>query len=227
MRFITRSEAQLRFEGKSVAVVGSGPGVLGNAKGYVDSFDVVVRVNNYKLSPQAGFRTDVFASFFGSSVKKTAEELKRDGVTLCLAKCPNAHAIESEWHRKHDKMIGVDFRPHYRRREKFWFCDTFVPSVAEFMESFHALDSHMPTSGFAAMFEVLLAKPRMIYLTGFDFFQSRIHNVNEPWREKNLDDPIRHRPDLELAWVKRAVAEHQIATDVALMDALQKHKAAA
>ncbi len=85
----------------------------------------------------------------------------------------------------------------------------------------------MPTSGFAAIFEVLQARPNQVFLTGFDFFQSKIHNVNEPWREKNLDDPIRHRPDLELAWVKQALVRHQIMTDVALMDALKQHKAAA
>lgn len=227
MRFISRSEAHQRFEGKRVAVVGSGPGVLGNAKGYVDSFDVVVRVNNYKLSPQAGVRCDVFASFFGSSIRKSADELKRDGVTLCLCKLPNAKAMESAWHTKNNKEIGVDYRAHYRRREKFWFCDTFIPSIAEFMEPFRALDCHMPTSGFAAIFEVLQARPNQVFLTGFDFFQSKIHNVNEPWREKNLDDPIRHRPDLELAWVKQALVRHQIMTDVALMDALKQHKAAA
>lgn len=239
MRFISRSEAQSRFEGKRVAVVGSGPGVLGNVKGHVDSFDVVVRVNNYKLSKEAGFRCDVFASFFGSSIKKSAEDLKRDGVTLCLCKCPNAdisepgptnpNPVNADWHRKHGKMIGLDYRPHYRRREQFWFCDTHVPTIAEFMESFRALDGHMPTSGFAAIFEVLLGQPRSVYLTGFDGFQSKIHNVNEPWREKNLDDPIRHRPDLELLWLKRAMAnpKHQITSDVALMDAFRRQQSKA
>src|SRR5690348_6646488 len=220
MRFVDRSEARQRFEGRRVAIVGSGPGVPGNEPGFVDGHDVVVRVNNYKLSKAAGFRCDVHASFFGSSIKKTADELKRDGVTFCLAKCPNAHAIESEWHRRNNKMIGVDFRPHYRRRKDWWFCDTYVPTIAEFMESFRALDCHVPTSGFAAIFEVLLANPRSVYLTGFDFFKSKIHNVNEPWVEKNLDDPIRHRPDLEIAWLKRAMVnpKRPIMTDVALMD---------
>lgn len=216
MRFISRSEAAERFEGKRVAVVGSGPGVLQNAPGYVDSHDIVVRVNNYKLSKAAGFRTDVFASFFGSSIKKTADELKRDGVTLCLAKCPNAHAIESEWHRKNDKMIGVDFRPHYRRRKDWWFCDTYVPTIAEFMVAFRALDFHMPTSGFAAIFDVLTFQPESVYLTGFDFFRSKLHNVNEPWRPKNLDDPIRHEPERERAWLAANMTQHPITTDATL-----------
>jgi hypothetical protein len=36
------------FSGKRVAIVGSGPGCLDNDPGFVDSHDVVVRVNNYK-----------------------------------------------------------------------------------------------------------------------------------------------------------------------------------
>ena len=41
MRFVSRSDIRSRFEGRSVAVVGSGPGVLGNAPGLVDGHDVV------------------------------------------------------------------------------------------------------------------------------------------------------------------------------------------
>jgi len=40
-----------------------------------------------------------------------------------------------------------------------------------------------------------------VYLTGFDFFTSGKHNVNEPWRPGQPDDPICHRPDLEAAWL--------------------------
>lgn len=218
MRFVSRSEVRSRFEGKRVAIVGSGPCVLENEPGFVDSHDIVARVNNYKLSEAAGFRTDVFASFFGTSVKKSRDDLIRDGVTLCLCKCPNAHAIESEWHRRNGKMIGVDFRPHYERRKDWWFCDVYVPTVDEFMVGFDLLGRHMPTSGFAAILDVLSFNPHTVYLTGFDFFASRVHNVNEPWREKNLDDPHRHRPDLECAWL----AQHRdrFAADRALEAAL-------
>ena len=89
---------QRRLQGRRVALVGSGPGVLDNRPGFIDSHDVVVRVNNYKLSPAAGARTDVFYSFFGSSIRKSVEELKRDGVDLCVCKCPNAQFMQSAWH---------------------------------------------------------------------------------------------------------------------------------
>lgn len=220
MRFVTRPEVRQRFEGKSVAVVGSGPGCRQNAPGIVDAHDIVVRVNNYKVSDGAGRRTDVFYSFFGASIKKSADELRRDGVTFCMCKCPNAHAIESEWHRVNGKMIGVDFRPHYQRRANWWFCDTYIPTVAEFMVGFDLLGRHMPTTGFAAILDVLSFNPRAVFLTGFDFFQSGIHNVDEPWRVKNLDDPHRHRPDLEAAWLRGVIGLHPVNCDCALSQVL-------
>lgn len=201
-RFIARSTLAARFEGKTVAIVGSGPGVLENAEGFIDSHDVVVRVNNYRSHlPSTGHRTDVFYSFFGQSIRKTAQHLRRDGVTLCACKCPNAVVMESEWHRQNKKMNGVDFRRIYRTRMHFWFCDTYVPEVPEFMADFELLGRHVPTTGFSAIRLVLSCAPKSVYLTGFDFFRSGIHNVTDRWRAKHTDDPIGHQPEREFTWL--------------------------
>lgn len=226
MHFVSRSECAARFEGRSVAIVGSGPGCVDNPDGLIDGHDVVVRVNNYRLMGGTGRRCDVFYSFFGTSIRKSVDDLKRDGVTLCMSKVPNAHAIESEWHRQNGKMIGVDYRPHFERRKDWWFCDTYVPTVDEFLVPFEALDRHQPTTGFAAIFDVLSFNPHSVYLTGFDFFTSGIHNVNEPWSVKNLDDPLRHDPGRELAWVAAQMNAHPISRDAALARCLALEAAA-
>jgi hypothetical protein len=202
VRFVPFSDAVDRLRGRRVAVVGSGPGCLDNAPGFVDSHDVVVRVNNYKTGTAQGVRTDVFYSFFGTSIRKTREELQRDGVTLCMCKCPNSKPIDSEWHERNGKLLGIDYRYIYRNRASWWFCDTFVPSDEHFLRGFNLLGRHQPTTGFAAILDVVACDPASIYLTGFDFFTSGVHNVDEAWREKNTEDPIRHRPDLEAAWVR-------------------------
>ena len=213
MHFVTRSQVRSRLEGKSIALVGSGPGVLDNPPGLIDAHEVVVRVNNYKLSPAAGFRTDVFYSYFGGAIRKTAAELRRDGVTLCLCKCPDGQPIESEWHRKNDKMAGVDFRWIYRKRAGFWFCDTFVPSIEDFMAKFRLLGGHVPTTGFAAILDLLDCNPKRLYLTGFDFFRSRVHNVDQPWSRKNADDPIGHVPERELSYLASILGRYPITWD--------------
>lgn len=221
MRFLDKAQVRPVFEGRSVAIVGSGPSSLANDPGFVDSHDVVVRVNNYVLRGGTGRRTDVYYSFFGGSIRKTRDDLRADGVTLCMCKCPNAQPIESEWHRVNRKMTGVDFRWIYRLRESWWFCDTYVPSVADFLTTFELLDRHVPTTGFATIMDVLSFDPRSAYLTGFDFFRSGIHNLDQPWRRKNSDDPIGHVPERELGYLAAQIGRLPISFDPVLEDAIR------
>jgi hypothetical protein len=202
VRFVGWDEVAALFHGKSVAIVGSAPSVLENRLGVISGHDLVVRVNNYKLGPAQGFRCDVHYSFYGTSIRKPVADLKRDGVTLCMCKLPDAKPLDSEWHERHRKLAGIDYRYIYNNRSPWWFCDTFIPTIARFMKKFELLGKHQPTTGFAAILDVLECAPRSVYLTGYDFFSSGVHNVDEPWSERNLDDPIRHRPDLEAAWLR-------------------------
>jgi hypothetical protein len=203
MRFATRAEIASTFHGKRVAVVGSGPGCLDNKPGFVDSHGVVVRINNHKVGPAQGFRTDVHYSFYGSSIRKTSAELKAEGVRLVMCKCPDGKFIESEWHRKNGKPHGVDFSYIYRDRRSWWFCQTYRPSMQEFIESFDLLGRHIPSTGFSALLAVMSFEPASIFVTGMDFFSSKVHNVNEPWRPGNPEDPIGHAPERERAWLAK------------------------
>lgn len=220
MTFLSIEQAAPRITGRSVAIVASGPGVLQNEPGVIDAYDVVVRVNNYKLTPQTGHRTDIFYSFFGRSVRKSREDLIRDGVQLCWSKCPNGKPISCEWHEKNGKQNGIDYRYIFAERVGWWPCDLVVPTAEEFLRGFNMLGRHVPTTGFAAILDVLACDPRSVYLTGFDFFTSRIHNVNEPWRPGNPDDPIKHRPDLERAWIKKHAGYYPIECDQRLKELL-------
>lgn len=203
-----------------MAIVGSGPGSLRNPPELVDSHEVVVRVNNYRLLAGTGRRTDVFYSFFGRSIRKPAEELLHDGVRLCICKCPDAKFMESPWHERMGKQAGVDFRAIYQRREGWWPCDTYIPSTAEFMRNFDLLGGHVPTTGFAAVLDVLSFGPRHVFLTGFDFFQSRVHNVTEQWKPGNPTDPIGHVPDAERDWLRANAPSLPISMDAQLQEAL-------
>ncbi len=224
MRFVDRDEVAARFRGKRVAVVGSAPTCLDNAPGFIDAHDLVVRVNNYKtrgFERQVGARTDVHYSFYGSSVRKSAAELAADGVMLCMAKCPDARPIESAWHVARAKHAGIDFRYIYRNRRDWWFCDTYVPTVERFRESFAVLGNHIPTTGFAALYEIC-DFDCSVYVTGFDFFASGVHNVDEAWRPGAPDDPIGHVPAREAQWLARAARAEpdRITLDPSLRDLL-------
>lgn len=203
MDFCNKAHVREVLKDKIVCIVGSGPGSLSNELGFVDSHECVVRVNNYKLIGGTGKRTDVFYSFFGSSIKKNSLNLKHDGVKLCMAKCPNTQIIESEWHRKNNAMNGVDFRMIYERRKDWWFCPTYVPTKAEFMKHFKLLGGHIPTTGFSALLDILSYNPAHVYITGFDFFESKLHNLNERWNPVNETDPICHVPHEEALWLAK------------------------
>ena len=221
MDFIGWDEVVNWLRGKRVAVVGSAPSVLQNSLGFVDLHDVVVRVNNYKTGPEAGFRTDVFYSFFGSSIRKTAAELQADGVRLCMAKLPNSRPLESAWHTDRNKEVGIDYRYIYRLRAPWWFCPTFVPDDARFLYKFNLLGTHQPSTRFAAILDVLECAPASVYLTGFDFFTSGLHNVTDLWVAKNPDDPIKHRPEMELAWLAANRRSYPLTFDAKLTQILE------
>lgn len=221
MHFVDFEAVRERLQGQRVAVVGSGPSVLENDPGFIDAHDVVVRVNNYKTGRAAGYRTDVHYSFYGTSIRKTAEELRRDGVTLCICKCTDSRPIESEWHVRMGRLAGIDFRYIYKNRAAFWFCDTYVPDDARFLAKFELLGRHIPTTGFAAILDVLDCNPSSAYLTGFDFFGSKLHNVDETWRPGHPDDPICHLPQREAAWLRENKGRHPVILDAALTDLLE------
>jgi len=201
VRFVGIEEVAATFRGKSVVIVGSGPSVLDNEPGFIDSHDVVVRVNNHKTSAAAGYRTDVHYSFYGGSIRKTAAELQGEGVRLVMCKCPNGKPIQSAWHEQNGKLSGIDFRYIFALRRDWWFCDVFVPDAARFLRKMDILQNHIPTTGFAAILDIDECGPKSLHLVAFDFFSSMIHNVNERWRPGDPNDPIGHRPELEAAWI--------------------------
>lgn len=221
MRFIGLEDARAYLRGKRVAVVGGGPSALENKPGLIDSHDVVVRVNNYRLGEEQGWRCDVFYSFFGTSIRKTAHELTRDGVKLCWAKCPNGKPLESRWHEDLGRTTGIDFRYIYENRREWWFCDTFIPEAEHFLRGVKLLEGHVPTTGFSAVVDAIEAGPAALHVTGFDFFRSGQHNVDERWRPGNPADPIGHLPELEREWMKHHLAGANVTTDRTLAELLR------
>ena len=89
------------------------------------------------------------------------------------------------------------------------------------------LGGHVPTTGFSAIHDVLRFRPAHVFLTGFDFFTSGVHNVNERHKPMNPDDPIGHVPDRECQWLAENLARHPIEADALLGRVLATQKAAA
>lgn len=205
---VTFEEVRKVFKNKRVVIFGSAPSALNNNGKEIDKYDVIVRVNNYKMheySDNVGTRTDAHYAFYGNSVRKKPDELKRDGVYLCMCKCPDAKILD------HHKMVdfdgqnlGGDFRYIYKNREKFWFTKTYVPEPEILLKQMELLNGHMPTTGFAGILTLIKCAPKELYITGFDGFTSGLHNIDEAWRDKRERvDPIAHDPDREIDYLKK------------------------
>lgn len=215
MEYLSLEQLRNTFKGKKVAIVGSGPSAMDNEKLYIDSYDEVVRVNNYKTkgisisgkhydyTDSVGYRVDYHYSFYGGSIRKTADELLADGVKAHLCKCPNDDCHVTEWHKERNQQQGGDFRPIYRRRHDFWVKPVYIPTKDHYMELFHKLGDHVPTTGFACIWEFAQMDLQELYITGFDFMKSGLHNMNEPWNPGKQDDPVKHLPDQEEIMVKK------------------------
>jgi len=222
MNSCSREHVRSIIEGQRVALVGGGPSAFLNEPGYIDSHHVVVRVNNYKLAQGSGQRTDIFYSYFGVNISKTSEQLQKDGVTLCMAKCPDDSIPVTDWHKRHGRMNGVHFQYIYIARRRWWFCPVYIPTREEFMKKFALLGNHIPTTGFAALLDILAFNPAAVYLTGFDFFESRIHNGDEKWVPTNQADPIRHEPNRERDWIIENKSKYPLIMDDTLLESLER-----
>lgn len=209
--FVDESYLMDFFKDKRVVFFGSAPNALNNKGNEINKYDIIVRANNYKtagLGDMVGKRTDVHYSFYGSSIRKSRGELIDDGVKLCMCKCPNSKPIKSEWHEKNNMSLGVDFRYIYKNRREFWFCDTFIPSDERFIKHFELMDKHIPTTGFSGLLDIIDFSPSELYITGFDFFRSNVHNINERWKKGRPDDPIKHEPENEAMKLKELTLKH-------------------
>jgi hypothetical protein len=224
VNLLTLSDVQSIFYKKRVVIVGSAPSGLDNKGSHIEDFDVIVRVNNYKtrgidkrgkvydFTDKLGTRTDYHYSFYGGSIRKSAEELKADGIKGHLCKCTDDVCHVTQWHIDNHCTFGGDFRGIYRRRAGFFFAPLYIPEKHHYLKLYDLLNGHVPSTGFAGIWEIVNSKPKELYVTGFDFMQSKLHNVNEPWLKGDPSDPIGHDFKAERRLFYKWADEHSFIT---------------
>jgi len=173
------------IKNKRLLVVGGAPSASKKSKDWYDTFDVIVRCNNYKKINND--RTDVFYSYFGRNIKKTKEELLKDGVKFLINKCPNANMTKV---LTNCDIQDKDYRWIYDLRKDWWFCPLISLTEQNLIRQIGFLDGYMPTVGFSAI--LFFSKYTKLDIIGFDCFESGIHNLNEKW-----DNSGNHNQDKE------------------------------
>jgi len=163
------------IKNKKVLIVGGASSASKQPEKWYNSFDIIVRCNNYKKSNNS--RTDIFYSYFGRNIKKTPEELKKDGVKFLISKCPNADMSKQLSAYEIDMK---DYRWIYKLRENWWFCDLHIMSIEEMLEQISLMGNTMPTTGLSAIL-FFVKRQCNVNIIGFDCFDTNIHNLNEVW----------------------------------------------
>ncbi|SRR5690554_685100 len=220
MRKAAKTFNEKWFESKSVAIVGGADSVLYEENGqYIDSFDVVVRINKgvetiEKQSKHVGTRTDfLFHSFYekegdtGSS--PITLELWQDKGVKEIIFANNMYA--SSYGRAN---LNFFLR---KQNNKNSFCQLplfLFKKIASTVKPFG------PTTGYTAIIAIHSCRPSKIYLTGFTFFRTpsnalyRVNNIEQLNRALTHD----HSADIEFNEIRNLYHKGQIKieTDIPL-----------
>ena len=123
------------------------------------------------------------------SSKKTRKELARDGVKILINKCPNTDM--SPLLTEYNVNMG-DYRWIYQYRKNWWFRPLVSLSEEQLLNQIKMLDGYMPTVGFSAVL-FFLEKTHQVTIIGFDCFETKIHNLNEPWDGSGNHNPKKEK----------------------------------
>jgi hypothetical protein len=164
------------FKNKTVLVLGSAACVAKLNPNFMESFQIIVRSNNYKTF-NACRRTDVYYSFLGGSVKKSMSSIVFDGAKFVFCRCPNA---DFSHHANGEYVPGKSFdaRPVYEQRAN-WFVLPYFVQTMENYENNYALCDRLLTTGVSSIVDIIRYSPARLYIAGFDFFTKLIHNTDE------------------------------------------------
>lgn len=168
------------FEGKRVLVLGSGPNVRNLEARFMETFDLIVRANNYQTFNSCK-RTDIYASFFGKSIRKKPRCLLGDGCKLLMCKCPEGEIVVKNKDGTINNKLSDNYDWIYEYRRDF-FKDIglpyYIPPTKNFNEN-NALVGQICTTGVSVILDVLRCNPKYLYFAGFDFAMSGLHDIKK------------------------------------------------
>lgn len=203
----------MRFAGKTVAIVGPAPHIAELEQAdHINSFDVVVRVNNALPIPDAIKRTT------GDRCDVLYVRRKRNGMS-------------EAWHSLKEIRVktnvlwnsDVDLRDYKPFKEKIKIVDP---------EHYYALKRKLgcvPNTGFMAIADILAEQPAKLYITGFTFYQTGGYaaaydvpaSQHRRAAERKGDGPT-HRQEPQLAYFRQQFYHlPNIEVDKVLQEVLQ------
>ena len=164
-------------EKPSVAIIGNSANLLNEQIGtYIDSYDVVCRMNNYQIAPYeayVGKKTDLYVTSLFNKPGKSAEELREQKVETVFVSRPMSvkyayNVALGEMLKNYPKV--KDFDPVFVSEKVF-------DELYDHLNIKNEANGKNPTSGLtfirALLTEVELDR---VFVAGFDFFASAMGN---------------------------------------------------
>jgi len=199
------------FKGKRVAVIGAADSAFEKENGdYIDSFDVIVRVNKapHSWSPEKakfiGRRTDIlFHSFYENTDSGGGpidfQLYEQQGIQFIVN--PN-YNIKGIWTHLN----------YYKRNLNNNLTYILARSCSKKINK--NFGKWIPTVGFSALHTVLNSKCKEVFITGFTFFKTpyavdyRNQLTSMEANQKHIKNQGLHNPDLELAQFIKQIGLH-------------------
>jgi len=208
-------EVSAFFKDKSVLLLGSAPSVVKLDADFMESFDIIVRVNNYSFFNSCT-RTDVFYSMLGGSIKKTCGGLEKDGVKFIFCKSPFRNVVVKNPDGSINLLQSIDNRKTYVPNKRRWFEIPYFLQTEKNFRWVQAQINKIVTTGLSAIVDIHRYEPRILHVAGFDFFSSGLHNITmqshiKPW-------PKHHDFKGEMLFARDFIAEHENITCDSVME---------
>lgn len=187
-------DLSLELKGMAVLIVGGGPDANKITAKQYEEYDYIVRINNFKYANECK-RTDIWFSYWGRNIKDVEKRIKDENIKALVCKYPEND--EFGWvYEINQELFDTLEIPVYK------------PTVEQSFQTNNNLDIS-PTAGLCAIITVLRCRPALIRIIGFDFFTSKVHNLNDTWdgsgghepeKEKQLVESLIRTGDIE--WLK-------------------------
>jgi len=198
------------FKAKRVAVIGAADSAFEKENGaYIDSFDVIVRVNKapHSWSPEKakfiGSRTDVlFHSFYENEISGGGpidiKLYEKQGIKYIVNPNNNLKGL-----RVHLNYFKRNLNDHV----------TYLLPKNFYKQMIHNFGRWIPTVGYSGLYSVLHSGCSEIYITGFTFFKTpyandyRDHLQDLDNNNEHIKNQGLHNPDLEFKEFLRELDE--------------------
>jgi hypothetical protein len=202
---LNKMQVENIIKDKTVLIIGAAPSAERLTRDFVQQFDLIVRLNNYRYFDWCP-RIDIFYSMVGGSIKKTCADLRREGCKFIFGKNPYVdHVI-----RHHDGTVNIlktlRVKSSYRQWRTHWF---EIPYYLETLENWCWLNDQVgqiTSTGLQAMVDIYRFKPAKMHLAGYDFFTSNFH-YGYPIRFKPW--PKHHDFKGEMLFARKFIKDHK------------------